>query len=162
MRKILFLLFFAAFVSENTSAQDLCVHEKEEAKHCLLLETVQSLVFSGDNVSIRKTDNTSTNFLIDKVRKITLNSETGTSNESIASVENEIEVSPNPVVDILTVKSPSKVECIYLFDMNGRLVQKETFSVEQPTIHLSALSPGMYNLDVITATGNYKKKIIKK
>ena len=75
---------------------------------------------------------------------------------------------PNPLRDLLNITihtlSGSGIRLL-LFDMNGRLVLEDQFSIHQyqtdKQYPVHALSPGMYILKIISAGDHYLYKIIK-
>lgn len=81
---------------------------------------------------------------------------------SVASV-NEAELSnirlyPNPVVDVLQVKSEDNIRDIRLIDANGRVVLE---SDNQTTINLNGLTEGVYTVVVVTDKGSITKLLVK-
>jgi uncharacterized protein YjdB len=58
-----------------------------------------------------------------------------------------IELYPNPVKNILTVKNLSDNSSMKVFDMQGRLVLN---LMNTSSINVSVLNSGIYNLEVIT------------
>ena len=162
MKKFYLLILMVTLTGESAFTHNLCVYENQGNKHCILLETIQNLTFSEDHVYVKKTDNTVSDFLIFNVRKIEVRTNYYTKDKHILIVDGEMKIFPNPVEDMLTIESLSKMKQIYLFDMYGNLVLKQEIDAHRPTLQLTNLPAGIYNLEIITATGNYEKKIIKK
>ena len=81
------------------------------------------------------------------VTDITSNVNTGIKNATVCPVQ--VSVYPNPVVDVLTVRSPMSVERVFIYDMNGRLVSQSRY----PVIEVDGLSSGFYLYRVILADG---------
>jgi len=156
------LFTFLSFgICENISAQNLCVYEDEETKNCLLLEEIENLTFSEEQVFLKKTDGTIDDFLISNVSKIKLE-ESITNIENISLPDKGVKTFPNPVEDILTIESTAEIEKILLFDMNGSLIlQKETEGLVI-MVQLAAIPAGIYNVQIVTTNGEYFNKIIKK
>lgn len=85
------------------------------------------------------------------------------SNESFQELENSVLVYPNPVSDILQIKSKSTIENISLFDTNGRFVDKINFISGENIFSYSFnhLNAGIYFLNIQTLIGNESLKIVK-
>ena len=152
----------ALLVCENTFAQNLCVYEDEETKHCLLLDEVENLTFSEEQVYVKKTDGTINDFSISSVSKIKLEEDI-TNIETVLTKDKEIiTVFPNPVENILTIESADEIVKILLFGVNGNLILQKEPEGQQTTIQLTTIPAGIYNLQIVTPNGDYIEKIIKK
>jgi hypothetical protein len=81
--------------------------------------------------------------------------------EDPASIEEistaTISIFPNPVKDILNIKSNSLIENVLLTDLNGNVLMCSNTS----TLDLSKLNPGFYRLNVKTSQGTIFKKVLK-
>ncbi|NNK88820.1 MAG: S8 family serine peptidase [Flavobacteriaceae bacterium] len=64
----------------------------------------------------------------------------------IDSVEVDLRIYPNPVVDRLNFIFPPDTESVqvYIFDALGKVIIDETIQAESPSINLSSLSSGIY------------------
>lgn len=82
-----------------------------------------------------------------------------TANESI-DVSKGLDVYPNPVENVLYLRSSLPIEQVYLYSMGGYLVYQRSFPGN--SIDLSYLSAGTYLLQIRTKTGMVVKKIIKR
>lgn len=71
----------------------------------------------------------------------------------------EFSIYPNPVADILTIKTQEKVLNVSLYDASGKLINTE-FNNGQ--INVSMLPKGMYILKAVTDKAVYQQKLIKK
>ncbi|MFP3596036.1 DUF5074 domain-containing protein [Chryseobacterium sp. SIMBA_029] len=71
----------------------------------------------------------------------------------------EFSIYPNPVADILTIKTQEKVLNVSLYDASGKLINTE-FNNGQ--INVSMLPKGMYILKAVTDKAVYQQKVIKK
>ncbi|WP_420572221.1 T9SS type A sorting domain-containing protein [Kordia sp.] len=79
--------------------------------------------------------------------------------EEVSNAINQITVYPNPVKNILHIETTSQLKSIVLFSMLGEKIS----STNQNNIDLSAISNGLYMLQVELLNGNITtKKIIKK
>lgn len=83
---------------------------------------------------------------------------------TLNTIENnstEISISPNPFVELITVKTSSPILVIEIYDIKGRLVFKtETNPTE--VINLSHLEASFYFAVITTTEGTFRKKLIKK
>ena len=93
--------------------------------------------------------------LVDDV-KITTTGTLGVSNDFS---EKEVAIYPNPVKDILTVKTDKKITKIQLYDPEGKLLK----AVNSKIINLNEFTSGNYMIKILFEDGqNITKKIIKK
>lgn len=76
-----------------------------------------------------------------------------------ASTNNQISIYPNPVADLLNIKSNLKVEHIDIYDTSGRKVKS---SSNENQINVRNLLPGTYVINIETKDGKVSKKFIKK
>ncbi len=88
----------------------------------------------------------------------------GSSNvENIDFERAGIKVSPNPAQDFINLELPTSFNIaapLYLFDMNGKMVLKQTISNATPSINTSDLSEGIYYLNIRTENANYVQKVM--
>ena len=71
---------------------------------------------------------------------------------------NSIEIYPNPVSNILQIKSSNKIETIELYDYLGRkIISKEIFN-QNATVNILTLSAGIF---ILVIDKNHKFRIIK-
>lgn len=73
----------------------------------------------------------------------------------------KVSVYPNPTSDVLNVDTPSNVDVnsVALYDLLGKKVNA---NFNNGTINMSALSEGVYLLEVKTSAGTLTQKIVKK
>lgn len=79
----------------------------------------------------------------------------GTSEISLAE---HVKIYPNPVKDILTIKTELEIKEVRVYDMQAKLVKQDKTN----KINLLALPAGIYIIQVETEKGVYSEKIIKK
>lgn len=89
--------------------------------------------------------------------KVTTTGTLGTSETSKTS--SNISVYPNPVSDILTVKSKEKVNNIEIFDISGRKVNA---TLSDNKVDVRNLNSGNYIINIETKEGKTTQKFIKK
>lgn len=72
----------------------------------------------------------------------------------------DILISPNPVIDILSVAAPAK-SIIEIFNINGQIIKKEFIDNRSATIDMTDLLSGVYIVRVTTANEIVTNKFIK-
>ncbi|MDC7999875.1 T9SS type A sorting domain-containing protein [Aequorivita todarodis] len=85
---------------------------------------------------------------------------------TILAVENnattqEYTLYPNPVRDVLHIKSPASFERIMLFNINGQLILNEAANSTNKELNVSALSSGIYLVKVVGNNTVETFKIVK-
>ena len=75
----------------------------------------------------------------------------------------KVRIFPNPVSDIITVVLLSKSkDCQFrIFDIQGREQINGTLNMKKTNIDLGKLKPGIYIIEILTASGKASRKIIK-
>ncbi|MEC5158221.1 DUF7619 domain-containing protein [Chryseobacterium sp. MP_3.2] len=71
----------------------------------------------------------------------------------------EVKIYPNPVRDFLHFETESKVSSVTIYDVAGRMVQKD--SVDESRLDVRVLKKGYYFLKLETDKGYFVKKIMK-
>jgi len=81
-----------------------------------------------------------------------------------ATFDPALQLSPRPAKSFFIVRSPAPVSTLKIFDPTGRSVRKETFAPRFQTaaikINLSGFSSGIYFVEVETAAGKFRGKIL--
>lgn len=102
-----------------------------------------------------------TNVIINPDKDIITKNESYTlGNDNFDKLSNAIQVSPNPVKDLLTIEQQGdfEIKSIDVFSVNGQKVLKK---VSNP-VEVSQLSSGNYIAVIATDLGTFHKKFIKK
>lgn len=94
------------------------------------------------------------------ITQIDTNCELSLSSNEIKGNSNKIELYPNPVQDVLNIKTNEKIERIDIYDMSGRRINS-TINL-QNRIDLKDLKSGDYIIEIMTDKNKYQDKIIKK
>ena len=81
------------------------------------------------------------------------------STTDIRNGSSQISIYPNPVKDILNIKTEQKLKSLEIFDMNGRLIQS-IFS-PQKQVNVSELVKGTYIIKIISEKESITEKFIK-
>jgi len=80
---------------------------------------------------------------------------------SCPSVTSTVSIYPNPVRDMLNIKSDNTIESLELYDALGRLVLSQSGeSATESTVNVSSLKDGIYILQLRTASGIAKYKVV--
>ena len=89
---------------------------------------------------------------------------TGTKKETLANTvvnKDEVKIYPTKTKDIINIISPTEIERIALFDMNGKLILENQKASKSQFLHLNKFPNAVYILTVKTKTGTVSRKIIK-
>lgn len=77
------------------------------------------------------------------------------------AIVNDFTVFPNPVHDVVTIKSQIEIIKTEIYDLNGKLITTNNQNADTVVISLNDYSNGLYFLKVTTIEGNKTIKIIK-
>ncbi len=92
---------------------------------------------------------------------LNITSRSGTSTDMELNIkELNIEIFPNPIIDIINIGSKETVLSINIYDEKGQLM-KTTDNINSP-IDVTDLPSGMYLINIQTENNTYTRKIIKK
>lgn len=84
---------------------------------------------------------------------------------TITSIENQekgkLNIYPNPVKDVLNIKSEEAISSVEIFTTVGALVLKDVVEESEKAIEMSHLPKGMYILKVKTEAGTTTRKVKK-
>ena len=89
---------------------------------------------------------------------------TGTKKITLASdnlIKEDIKIYPTKTKGMVNVSSPTDIERIAVFDMNGKLIHENSKISKSQTIDLNKFPSSVYIINVKTKTGTISKKIIK-
>lgn len=75
--------------------------------------------------------------------------------------DNTISVYPNPVTDVINIKSSSNITSIHIYDVQGRLLQNISNNDTAAVLDISAHMSGIYFVRVTSEKGTKTEKIIK-
>lgn len=79
--------------------------------------------------------------------------------ENLSNTDSKFYIFPNPVKDILNIKTNEKIKYLEIFDMNGRLIQ--SIISPQKQVNVSELTKGTYVIKIISEKGSVTEKFIK-
>jgi len=93
------------------------------------------------------------------IDNLKIHTETVLSSADIAVNKNNISVYPNPVSDILYIKSKKNIKNVEIFDNTGR---KVNVFPDKDKMNVKNLIPGVYIINIETNEGKTTQKLIKK
>lgn len=119
-------------------------------------KTIDLTPYAGQNVRIyfRNFDTGLKALILDNV-KITQ----GTLGTKETNNNNQVGIYPNPVTDIINLKSKSKINNVEVYDIAGR---KVNVNLHDNQINVEDLQPGNYMITIETTEGKITEKFIKK
>ncbi len=79
---------------------------------------------------------------------------------SVELLEENIEIYPNPAKDVLNINSAFAIKEVEIYDALNRLVEKQKSNNKNIQLNLNNLSTGSYIVNIKTAKGSVKKKLI--
>jgi Zn-dependent metalloprotease len=113
-----------------------------------------SIGFIEPQIDNLKTDDF---ILLDNIQ---FSTNTVATNDDLA--QETITIVPNPSSDNVTIQANQPIETILLYDLNGRIIKKETPSKLSTNLDISTLNTGIYVLKINFANGNsMSKKVVK-
>ena len=85
---------------------------------------------------------------------------------SISTSQDEMDalewaISPNPVRDILKIRSDEEVQRVLIFDLEGRVIHEVSPRSRSVYLQLSDLTPGVYLVTGQGENGSFSQKIVK-
>jgi hypothetical protein len=89
----------------------------------------------------------------------TSNDKTLSDNDIITGFK--LQLSPNPVRDLLKIKTPSVIKSISIYDIYGRLLKTVNVNYETYELEMKQFSEGIYIIRVITPGKTYSGKIVR-
>lgn len=75
--------------------------------------------------------------------------------------ENSFEVSPNPFQTEMALKFIENNNSVNIYDMSGKLIYSNSFDVQETSISMENINPGIYTLIITNSKGTFSQKIIK-
>lgn len=160
----IFLLFLGLGLSEVYAQATLFVNQPGSVVTPYSLTNIQKLTFSPGAILVHRTIGDTLNYVMDNVDFLNFNSFT-TSIEA-SEQNNSIFVYPNPTSDILQINFDSKMTNsidLEILDLQGRVLIKQSInSLNQTSISVSHLLPGIYVCRLFSANQIENIKFLKK
>jgi hypothetical protein len=151
---------------EKVSAQTMYVTEKSGTQTEFTLNNVRKMTFSGGNITVQKTDNSTNVYSFNSVRYLNFaNATTDIIGQSVYVNQQSIWAYPNPVSNLLTVDLPGLTSdgIIDILTLEGKVLQEQTMTgTNRTTLNLSQLPQGSYLCRYRNAEEVQIVKIIKR
>ena len=80
---------------------------------------------------------------------------------TVNKIQEKISISPNPSDGKFVFLSPTKIDQIEIFNINGDLIKQKTVYSKNPEIDLTEMKSGIYITRINTQSNSYVYKIIK-
>jgi len=68
---------------------------------------------------------------------------------------------PNPVGDLLTVRAETEISSICVYSLGGTIMLMQEANTREATVDMSAMSPGVYIIRVFTREGSFPRRVVK-
>lgn len=147
-------------------AQTMYVKEKNSTQTAYALSNIRKMTFSGGNVTIQKTDNSTGVYGLSGVRYLNFTDlTTGIVEPTMRLGNANLITYPNPITDLLTIDLTGVigVGTISILTLEGKVLQTQNINGSSlVTLKLNHLSQGIYLCRYSTAAEIKTVKIIKK
>jgi len=162
--KLSALLLFGLGLTE-LQAQTLYVKEKSGTQTAYQLSSVRKLTFSSGNVTVLKTDKTTTAYALSGLRYVKFGDITTATTEQFVFDKQEFVSYPNPVSDVLTLDLTSlknKQGTLRILALDGsELLTYQTTGENTETVQVNSLPQGIYLCQFANENEIKTLKIIK-
>jgi len=74
---------------------------------------------------------------------------------------NNFSIYPNPVIDVLNIRSANVVDAIAIYDVSGKLIIETAPDIISPSINVSTLTSGVYLVKVTIGDDSKTVKVVK-
>jgi hypothetical protein len=157
------LLILLMLPATTASAQDYLnvITTNDPPVQSFQLENIDVFTFDTENMYIRQTDNSTTEFPFGDIVKITFLNPVITLTELFAPNIADIDIFYSIMLNSVTVKSSSAIKHIAVYNMLGRMVKEIKPNALQAEILLRDMPQGLYIISAVTAESKTSKKIIK-
>ena len=159
-KSILVFGIFALYVLP-VSAQSLYVRNTNETQSVYSLSTISKITFSGGNVIVHKTDNSTVTHAISEIRYMSFSDYVDIFMPR--EQEDVLTVYPNPASNLLNINLPSDKLGgeLHVLSLDGKTLMSHKLVDSQTAIDLNALPQGIYFCRYIFGTHSETVKIIK-
>ena len=143
----------------------LIVHKTDgAAAKSFVLDKIQRITFSGNDMSVKQTDGGVAGYALDKIAKLTFGDViiTGISAPPASNQVDVVVYSPAP--GEIVVESSAAIRRLALFAIDGKMVYVAAVETGrapslQTTVNVSTFPPGVYIFQIETQQGTVVKKI---
>lgn len=159
-KSILVFGIFALYVLP-VSAQSLYVRNTNETQSVYSLSTISKITFSGGNVIVHKTDNSTVTHAISEIRYMSFSDYVDIFMPR--EQEDVLTVYPNPVSNLLNINLPSDKLGgeLHVLSLDGKTLMSHKLVDSQTAIDINSLPQGVYFCRYIYGTHSETVKIIK-
>lgn len=161
MKKILLLipiLLFVVFSSTDSYAQRLIIKFNNGNENPEMLNSIQKLYFSGNNLMVDFYTGADDSYQLDDIRKLYFDSMVDV-NDLNAGDNQGILLYPNPAGNHIFIKNiPDKVSFLSVYSMGGQLVMTRVVSSDEEIIDITHLNRGLYLVQMSGCTIKFIKK----
>jgi len=160
LKSILVFGIFALYVLP-VSAQSLYVRNTNETQSVYSLSTISKITFSGGNVIVHKTDNSTVTHAISEIRYMSFSDYVDIFMPS--EQEDVLTVYPNPASNLLNINLPSDKLGgeLHVLSLDGKTLMSHKLVDSQTAIDINSLPQGVYFCRYIYGTHSETVKIIK-
>ena len=146
MKKQITLLFMLLLSVVAMAEMSLVVRPLNGSESITALQKIGRLVYSGDSLLVYDKEGVRVyGDLFANVGHVRYSDEEPSINVGNADVKNQVEVYPNPMVDVLYVDNVG-ADVVRLYSVDGRLMQVIEVSDGRVMVDMSGCSAGMYVL----------------
>ena len=159
-KSILVFGIFALYVLP-VSAQSLYVRNTNETQSVYSLSTISKITFSGGNVIVHKTDNSTVTHAISEIRYMSFSDYVDIFMPR--EQEDVLTVYPNPASNLLNINLPSDKLGgeLHVLSLDGKTLMSHKLVDSQTAIDINSLPQGVYFCRYIYGTHSETVKIIK-
>ena len=160
LKSILVFGIFALYVLP-ISAQSLYVRNTNETQIVYSLSTISKITFSGGNVIVHKTDNSTVTHAISEIRYMSFSDYVDIFMPR--EQEDVLTVYPNPASNLLNINLPSDKLGgeLHVLSLDGKTLMSHKLVDSQTAIDINSLPQGVYFCRYIYGTHSETVKIIK-
>jgi len=160
LKSILVFGIFALYVLP-ISAQNLYVRNANETQEIYQLSSISKLSFSGGNLIVHKTDNSTVTHAISEIRYMSFSDYVDIFMPR--EQEDVLTVYPNPASNLLNINLPSDKLGgeLHVLSLDGKTLMSHKLVDSQTAIDINSLPQGVYFCRYIFGTHSETVKIIK-
>jgi len=157
---------FMSFGLISVNAQSILnVKESSGGSSFFYTNDIRKLTFSGGNLHVNEMDGSSNSYDISGLKRLDFNGISTKIEIPLQSKqpEEKLQLYPNPVNDVLYVKSEIALDCdwkVEILDLQGRVLKKEILT-SLKSINVSDLKKGMYLCRIYTCDKIENIKFLK-
>ena len=74
---------------------------------------------------------------------------------------NNFSIYPNPIIDVLNIRSANVVDAIAIYDVSGKLIIETAPDIISPSINVNTLTSGVYLVKITIGDDSKTVKVVK-